>query len=196
MSACYLHDSLGFTSPHCNMREYIRRVKVDKDVKVFNTGDEFVMHVFRSHLLAAICTILNIKSPDEPICHERSMQWLEDKSTVIVHQTLCAPSQSADPIYSSHRSLLHLVFMYADLRQAIRWEDGPHIIRHWKWWLPRFLATGRKNYAKEAANLIINISSRFPKHISFITMHNRTVNVDGRKGHGKPIDQMMEHYNL
>ena len=35
----------------CNLREYIQRTGVDKAVKVFNRGDEFLVHAFKSHLL-------------------------------------------------------------------------------------------------------------------------------------------------
>ena len=33
----------------CSLREVIRQVQVDKVVKVFNVGDEFLVHVFESH---------------------------------------------------------------------------------------------------------------------------------------------------
>ena len=91
---------------------------------------------------------------------------------------------------------MHAAFLYHDLRQAIRFEDGEHIVRHWKYWLPYFLGTGRKNYSCEAANLLCNLQADFPQHIAYIVMNNRTVNTTGIYGHGKPIDQMVEHYNL
>ena len=34
-----------------------------------------------------------------------------------------------------------------------------------------------------------------PKHLSYIAIHNQTVNLEGKPGRGKPLDQMMEHYN-
>lgn len=40
-----------------------------------------------------------------------------------------------------------------------------------------------------------NLKAMFPKHIAYVT-HNQTVNIDGRPGHGKPLDLMQEHYNL
>ena len=86
--------------------------------------------------------------------------------------------------------------MYVDLREAIRWENGPQIIHHWKWWLPRFLVTGCHNYTAESVNLIANLKADFPKHISYIATHNRTVNTSDIAGRGKPIDQLIEHYNL
>ena len=83
-----------------------------------------------------------------------------------------------------------------DLRKAIRHEEGTHIIRLWKHWAILFLGTNRKNYSAEAYNLLCNLQASYPKHIAYIVTHNRTVNVHGMPGRGKPIDQMLEHYNL
>ena len=99
-------------------------------------------------------------------------------------------------IYALHWSFLHLVFLYIDLCHAIYWEDGPEIIRHWKMWIPQFLGVGFNNYAVEAANFIANLSADFPKHLSYIATNNRTVNMQGKPGHWKPIDQLIEHYIL
>ena len=43
---------------------------------------------------------------------------------------------------------------------------------------------------------IANLCAELPKHLTFIAIHNRTVNVEGKVGRGKPLDQMIEHYNL
>ena len=172
----------------CFMREVIRRQQVDKDVKVFNTGDEFLLHVFKAHFKASIMPILNIQTSSDNIPHQPSQQWLRSVADKIVSDVLM-PSTNTDPVYSFHRSFLHHMFMYIDLREAIRWENGPQIIRHWKWWLPRFLATGCRNYAAEAVNLIA-------RYIRYIATHNRTVNTPGIAGRGKPVDQFIEHYNL
>jgi hypothetical protein len=40
------------------------------------------------------------------------------------------------------------------------------------------------------------IVADFPKYIAFIATYNGTVNTENKPGRGKPIDQMMEHYNL
>ncbi len=58
-----------------------------------------------------------------------------------------------------HRSFLYTAFLYQDLRAAIRFEEGSHIIRHWKLWLPMFLGTKCHNYAYEAVNLIANLKA-------------------------------------
>ena len=85
---------------------------------------------------------------------------------------------------------------YVDLRHAIRWENGPQIVRHWKFWIPRFIGTGKKMYAAEAVNMIANLTADFPRHIAYLATHNRTVNTTGKKGCGKAVDQLMEHYVL
>lgn len=179
----------------CNLREIIRRTQVDKTVKVFNVGDEFLVHAFRAHLTAGILTHFAIKSTCDPIEHTTTKEWLVETAEKLVI-SLLMPQQSDDSAYNLHCAFLHHAFLYVDLREAIRWENGPQIVRHWKWWLPRFLSTGRKNYAAEAVHVICNIFADFPKHMAYIATHNRTVNLQGKPGHGKPVDQLIEHYNL
>ena len=142
--------------------------------------------------LIGSCHTLKLKSSDDSIKHIVSLQWLESISESLVSKALF-PVVSEDPVHYFHTSFLNMAFLYSDLRTAIRWEDGPHIIRHWKMWIPHFMGTGMKNYAAEAANLIANVKADFPAHIAYIAINNRTVNVQGK---GKPIDQHMEHYNL
>ncbi len=179
-----------------NMREIVRRNQVDKNVKVFNVGDEFLVHALKAHLLTRICYLLKLDSAQDDIEHPVTLEWLKWKAESLVDQTLYPETDGQDHAYTFHRAFLHTAFLYVDLRNAIRWEDGPHIIRHWKIWLPHFVGTGCKNYAAEAVNLIANISADFPRHIAYIAVHNRTVNTEGKPGRGKPIDQLKEHYIL
>ena len=152
------------------------------------------MHVFKAHLTAAIMSELNMENTSTPIDHPLSLEWLKGKAKHIVSRVIM-PTTDTDPVYNMHRIFLHLSFLYyVDLRLAIH---GEQIVRHWKWWLPRFLATGCNNYASEAVHLLTNLHADFPKHIAYIaTTHNRTVNMKGKPGRGKPLDQLVEHYNL
>ena len=179
----------------CNIRELIRRVQVDKAGKVFNVCDEFLLHAYKSHLIAAICTELCISSPEADIEHEPTLQWMESTASSIVANTLYPSSSCSDPVHNLHRTFLHTGFLYSDLRQAIRFEDGHHIIRHWKLWLPRFLGSGCKTMLSRQPTYL-SISQQGFHDISHIATHNRTVNMSGTPGHGKPLDQVMEHYNL
>ena len=192
---CIFWGSPSQVGSLCNIREFINRKQVNKSVPVFSIGDEFAMHAFKAHLMADICKHLEIGSPQDNIDHQVTFEWLKKTSEAIVSETLF-PKESDDPVYYFHKCFVHLAFLYSDLRRAIRWEDGTQVIRHWKFWIPHFLGVGMKNYAAEAANLIANIKADFPAHIAYIATHNRTVNMEGKEGKGKPTDQLIEHYNL
>ena len=74
----------------CNLREIVRRVQVDKGVKVFNVGDEFLMHAFRAHLTAGILTQLKLTSTSDPLEHTESSEWLHQTAQKLV-TTLLMP---------------------------------------------------------------------------------------------------------
>ncbi len=59
-----------------------------------------------------------------------------------------------------------------------------------------FVSKKCHNHDNEAVKLLANLKDDYPSHIAYIVTHNRTVNMDGHLGHGKPINQMVEHYNL
>lgn len=179
----------------CNLRSRINRLLVDKAGKTFCVIDEFICHAFQAHLSAAICEELHIESPDDEIPHEDSPQWLNSLAQSIVRNRIMQVD-SNDPVHALHRSFLYCAFMYIDLRKAIRDEEGDQIIRYWRHWLILFLGTNRKNYSVEALNLLCNLASSFPRHIAYIVANNRTVNTTNKFHHGKPLDQMLEHYNL
>lgn len=164
---------------------------MDKMVKTFSIGDEFLTHVFPAHLLAQCFKHFKVSSVKASIPHQFNRRWLVDTSKAIIEKALL-PLET--PTYQ--QSFMYTSFLYLDLRQSIRVEDGEHIIRMWRLWLPHFLGTDRKNYSFEAANLMCNLKAYFPKHIAYVVTHNRTINTDGRPGHGKPLDLMQEHYNL
>ena len=131
--------------------------------KIFNTGDEFLIHCFHAHLIAAICQHFGIESISADIQHEPTLEWLQHTAASIMLSTL-APTQSSDVAYAFHRWFMQGCFLYVDLREAIRFEDGEQVIRLWKHWLVYFLGNKRKNYATEAMNLLCNLKSDFPTH--------------------------------
>eukprot|EP00118_Oscarella_pearsei_P018555 m.190464 g.190464 ORF g.190464 m.190464 type:complete len:223 (+) comp39433_c1_seq4:1830-2498(+) len=87
-------------------------------------------------------------------------------------------------------------FLYHTSREAIRYENGPAIIRLWKYWLAPFIGGGKHQYANETANMLANLCCDWPDDIVKIHTFCRTINTCGKLGHGKPIDQLVENYNL
>ena len=138
---------------------------------------------------------LEAKTTEDLIDHNITEVWLQEMADKLVNCTLM-PVDSVDPMYKMRRSFLHHACLYIKLREAIRWESGPQVVQHWKFWFPRFTAVGYNNYANEAVHLIANLTAEFPKHIAYIATHNRSVNVSGKSGLAKPVNQLIEHYNL
>ena len=76
---------------------------------MFYTADEFVMHMFKSHLLARVCSLLDLASPSSDISHKANLEWLQLKVKELVQQCL-QPHQSEDPVYHLHSSFVPTAF--------------------------------------------------------------------------------------
>ena len=61
-----------------------------------NTGDEFVIHTFQSHLTTTVMDYFNTSDPSETIPHTCSFDWLKQLAQTLVHRLL-SPSSSPDP---------------------------------------------------------------------------------------------------
>ena len=60
--------------------------QVDKGVKVFkHTGDEFLVHTFKAHLVA----------------YEKSLWWLQATAERLLPETIM-PANSTNPVYAMH----------------------------------------------------------------------------------------------
>ena len=86
-------------------------MQVSKTAKVFNIADEFLVHVFKAHLIASICTELKLESKSSPIQHDVTLQWLEHTAESLLPNTLMpATSKPYLPLaqsLSSHGVLIH-----------------------------------------------------------------------------------------
>ena len=96
----YFSGLLGETTGTLsNFREILDRKQVDKKVKVFSTCDEFLLHAFKSHMIAAICQVLGVDNPNADIPHTPSYQWLEETAKSIVQATINVPEPSKDTVF-------------------------------------------------------------------------------------------------
>ena len=136
-----------------------------------------------------------ISVPD-PVHHEKSLEWLSSTAKSVVEKQVM-PRQSNDPINALHCSLLYVGFLYTDLRKAIRYEEGDHIIHLWKYWA--ILSLGiivKTTLLKLQAPMQF---TTYQKHIAYIVTHKKIANLYSIPGQGKPIDQVCDvtsqHYN-
>ena len=84
------------------------RGQVNKGVKVFSIGDEFLLHCFESHLLASICEQLSINDPSIEIPHNVTPHWLEETAPAIVQSSFFR-ADSKDSQYTFHQSFLRSI---------------------------------------------------------------------------------------
>ena len=150
-----LHYVLGSSKQNGITVPSTRVSVVDKGVKVFNVSDEFLMHAFKAHFTASILTLFGTSTPDDDVQHEPTKEWLFAKSDEILKKSVVHVCETGtDPAYTMHRLFMHHAFQYVDLREEIRWENGPVIVQHWKSRIPLFLAPRCKSYACEAITFL------------------------------------------
>ena len=99
-----------------------------------------------------------------------------------------------DMLHEHSIQLLSIGLMYMYFRDAIKEGDGERMLRSWRYMLPIFVATGRKNYAKEAL-LFIAHQELIPGRLSQQMLWSRFVNTTGGAGHNIPADLHNEHLN-
>jgi L1 cell adhesion molecule like protein len=103
------------------------------------------------------------------------------------------PSDDQVHIYACEVVTLGLIWLnYYD---AIKEGDGERILKLWKYLMIIFNKCGRRNYAKEAALLLIQFHYTSSERVASQLMTGRFVNTKGRAGCNLPCDLHMEHLN-
>lgn len=102
---------------------------------------EFIRHVLDAHLIQGLLSHFEIGSITEDPAKglEMTEEWLEQETSSFIKEVISVPTDAtldeADHINNFHRSFIHDAMLYTDLRNAIRYDDGPRIILYWRWWL-------------------------------------------------------------
>ena len=76
---------------------------------------------------------------------------------------------------------------YLYFRDAIKEGDGKRVLRCWRYMLPMFYSTVRKNYAK-AALLFLSHQVLLPGRVANQMLWSRFVNAQGVSGGNIPAD--------
>lgn len=81
------------------------------------------------------------------------------------------------------------------MRYAIREGDGERILQCWRYLLPVFHNSGRKNYTIEAFQLLYQYQYGLPPRQAEQLIWSRFVNTKGIAGKNIPLDLHLEHLN-
>ena len=143
---------------------------------------------------------MGISSFGNGITHDWSLEWLETATESLVAHThypvnISVPllfMHSIDP-FSTWLSYTLTYVMQFTGKMVQKLLDTVRCGYH-----AQFLGEGFNNYGDLAENFIANLSPDFSKHHSCIhaATNNCTVKMQSKPGHGKPIDQLIEHYFL
>ena len=93
------------------------------------------------------------------------------------------------------RQLLSVGLFYWEYSDSIREGDGERLLRCWRYMLPMFINTGRKNYSIEALRFLYQYTYVLPPRQAVQLLYSRFVNVHGLPGHNIAADLHMEHLN-
>ena len=180
----------------------------------FNACDDFFKLIITSHILTAAMTLLKMSSLGDQPKHSDITDgvdtWMQtDTERKAILKAVCTDfinkfttiefnkeyTCPADNVYAYAKQVLSLGCIYLEYSDAIREGDGDRVLRCFKYLLPMFITSGRKNYSIEFFHTIANHSFVLSPRLSEELLWSRFINVHGIHGHNIPIDLHMEHLN-
>ena len=134
---------------------------------------------------------------------ENKKHILEQLSEAVVSKAICFQFNSSTTStctgvdrVQQYAVELHIIgLFYLEFCDAIKEGDGERVLRCWRYMLPIFHNTGRKNYAKEAFNILYLHDYVLPPRLAAQSIWSRFVNVHGCRGRNIPADLHNEHLN-
>ena len=177
--------------------------------------EDFFVTVVEAHIVCAALHLFGMKNRDDtpsiPLFPEGCLQFhRSQRNSLLLTAAQNIVENFVDIAYglqndSSHSSndhvkeyacdVLNLGLMLMEFNDSIREGDGERIIRCWRYLLPLFKVSGRKNYCIEAFTLLAQYSYLLSPRNAMQLMWNRTVNVHGKPGKNISCDLHLEHLN-
>ena len=120
--------------------------------KNMNAAEDFMLLILHTHVVAAARTI-----------HELNpVEKVQDLAKLIVVNYTRLPqfnssdtANNIDRVHLYATEVLTLGLIWHAFHDAIHEGDGDRIMRYWKYFLVLFKGTTRRNYAKEAVNILV-----------------------------------------
>ena len=183
---------------------------VKADVKkAFNTNLEFLLTVFKGHVLACACQILEITTLDGKVHLPPSLthssaptqlqfQFVQRIASVIVDQctlinTCTEITECDDKVYNYARVLCHYSALITEFRDAGEQGDAEWVYQCWCIMLPHFKASGCTKYSLEALRLQFQVKCVLSPQLAHQVLWDRFVNTRGGMGRNILCDLYNEH---
>ena len=197
-----------------------RRNVVEKPVRAVSACEEFFVLVAEAHIVTAAMAAFNMASTDEA---PSSLQFFlagceklsasERKKTLLnaamalvnKHVNVCylaadkkkkrEKAKNLDRVKEYASDVMSFGLLLMEFNDAIREGDGDRICRCWKFFMPIFKASKRKNYAIESFILLAQLNFLLTPRMAAQLKWSRTINIHGKPGKNIPCDLHMEHLN-
>lgn len=117
-------------------------------------------------------------------------EWLTDAPTVSL-----SVKKVPDGVFNYASAILNDGLLLLELRDAIREDDGPRVVRCWKFMLLHWRHAKHTKYSLEALHLIAAINATATERIPYELVWCRFINTRGVPGGNILVDLYMEHLN-
>ncbi len=180
-------------------------------VRDFNTCDGFLKLIVTCHILTASLEVLGMDSltGTSPAAHsDPQNMWMEtNKCRKEVFKAICekivdclihfqfnkTDTESTDKVHKYGKQMLSLGCFYLEYSDAIQEGDGDRVVRCWRYLLPIFKSSGRKNYSIEALNMLYQYQYKFTPRQSAQLIWNRFINIHGLRGRNTQVTSSLCH---
>ena len=213
--------SLSSSSQHgtlFQLRNLIGRTNVKgKPIDCFDPSEDFFVLIVEAHIIVAAMTLLEMTTmgdvPSTQYLPFGEMTWTQtnEERKIIVDKISAAvvdnfvsvdyngfssdTSATQDGVFSYATKLLTLGCFYLEFRDAIKEGDGLRVLRCYRYMLPMFISSGRKNYAIETLNLLLQYDFLLSPQLAEELIWGRFINTHGQAGKNIPNDLHCEHLN-
>ena len=181
--------------------------KPEKDV---NASEDFLSLVVTSHFLVACMKKLGMTSLDDvPTTGEFDANtWMmSDANRKSAIYSFCQEiigehvnmsindeiSCSKDGIMNYANEIMSLGIFYLNYKDAVREGDGDRLLVCWKYLLPIFKVSDRRNYSLEVLRMLYSYHFTLSPRQKHQLLWSRFINVHGMPGHNIAGDLLMEH---
>ena len=171
------------------LKHLIHRTSVPSDPAENMKAADFMELVLEAHVIAAANELMDsVNGGVMELANgivKRFVRILPDE----------VPKPSDDNAYDYACEILSLGLVWYNYLDAVREGDGHCVMSIWKLLLVIFKKTGRRNYAKEAALLLINYHFLLSDRKAAQVRNERFINTQGGLGRNIASDLYMEHLN-
>ena len=177
-----------------------------------NASDDFLVLTVTSHFFALCMQKLGMKSLDDiPMSGEfdENTWMLSDDDRKSALYSFCQKvidenvnfsmiddiSCSGDGVANYAIEVMSLGIFYLNYKDAVREGDGDRVLICWKYLLPLFKVSDRRNYSLEVLRMLYSYYFTMSPRQKHQLLWSRFVNVHGKVGRNIANDLHMEHLN-